>query len=40
MESHISPIFADLFTARPKAYSKKELEKLLQIRVLKVNGYN
>ena len=40
MESHISHIFADLFTARPKAYSKKGLEKLLQIRVLKVNGYN
>lgn len=40
MESHISHIFADLFTARPKAYSKKGLEKLLQIRLLKVNGYN
>jgi len=40
MESHISHIFADLFTSRPKAYSKKGLEKLLQIRLLKVNGYN
>lgn len=40
MESHISHIFADLFTARPKSYSKKGLEKLLQIRLLKMNGYN
>lgn len=40
MESHISHIFADLFTSRPKAYSKKGLHKLLQIRLLKVNGYN
>lgn len=40
MESHISHIFADLFTARPKAYSKEGLEKLLKIRLLKVNGYN
>lgn len=40
MESHISHIFADIFTSRPKAYSKKGLEKLLKIRLLKVNGYN
>lgn len=40
MESHISHIFADLFTSRPKAYSKKGLEKLLQIRLLKVNRYH
>lgn len=40
MESHISHIFADLFTSRPKAYSKTGLEKLLKIRLLKVNGYN
>ena len=40
MESHISHIFADLFTSRPKAYSKKGLEKLLRLRLLKVNGYN
>lgn len=40
MESHISHIFADLFSSRPKAYSKKGLDKLLQIRLLKVNGYN
>lgn len=40
MESHISHIFADIFTARPKAYSKKGLEKLLKIRLLKENDYN
>ena len=38
MESHISHIFADLFTSRPKAYSKKGLRKLLELRVLKTNG--
>lgn len=38
MESHISHIFADLFTSRPKAYSKKGLRKLLELRVLKING--
>lgn len=40
MESHISHIFADLFTSRPKAYSKKGLRKLLELRVLKSNGVN
>lgn len=40
MESNISHIFADLFTSRPKAYSKKGLEKLLQIGLLKVNDYH
>lgn len=40
MESHISHIFADLFTSRPKAYSHKGLKQLLKIRLLKVNGYN
>lgn len=40
MESHISHIFADIFTSRPKAYSKKGLRKLLQLRVLKTNGIN
>ena len=40
MESHISHVFADLFTSRPKAYSKKGLKKLLELRVLKVNGIN
>ena len=28
MESHISHILADLFTARPKAYSENGLRKL------------
>lgn len=38
MESHISHIFADLFTSRPKAYSKKGLRQLLKLRLLKTNG--
>lgn len=38
MESHISHMFADLFTSRPKAYSQKGLRKLLELRVLKING--
>ena len=38
MESHISHIFTDLFTSRPKAYSKNGLRKLLKLRVLKTNG--
>ena len=40
MESHISHIFADLFTSRPKAYSKNGFRKLLKLRVLKTNGVN
>lgn len=40
MESHISHTFADLFTSRPKAYSKKGLEKQLKLRLLKTNGIN
>lgn len=40
MESHISHIFADLFSSRPKAYSKKGLNKLLTLRLLKENGTN
>ena len=40
MESHISHIFADIFTSRPKAYSKKGLRQLLKLRLLKVNGKN
>lgn len=40
MESHISHLFADLFTSRPKSYSASGLRKLLKIRLLKVNGYN
>ena len=38
MESHISHIFADLFTSRPKAYSKKGIRQLLKLRLLKVNN--
>lgn len=40
MESHISHIFADLFTSRPKAYSKKGLKQLLKLRLLKTNRKN
>lgn len=40
MESDISHVFADLFTSRPKAYSKDGLNGLLNIRLLKVNGYD
>ena len=40
MESHISHYFADLFTSRPKAYSKQGLMKLLKLRLLKINGIN
>ncbi len=38
MESHISHIFADIFTSRPKAYSKNGLRQLLKLRLLKVNN--
>lgn len=37
MESHISHLFADIFTSRPKAYSEKGLRQLLKLRLLKVN---
>lgn len=40
MESHISHIFADLFTSRPKSYSKKGLRQLLKLRLLKTNKKN
>ena len=40
MESHISYILADLFTARPKAYSANGLRKLLKLRLLKINKIN
>ena len=40
MESHISHILADLFTARPKAYSANGLRKLLKLRLLKINKIN
>lgn len=38
MESNISHCFADIFTARPRAYSKKGLRQLLKLRLLKVNN--
>ncbi len=40
METNISHCFADLFTSRPRAYSKKGLRQLLKLRLLKVNGYD
>lgn len=40
MESNISHCFADLFTSRPRAYSKQGLRQLLKLRLLKVNGYD
>lgn len=38
MESNISHCFADIFTARPRAYSEKGLRQLLKLRMLKVNN--
>ncbi len=38
MESHISHIFADIFTSRPKAYSENGLQQLLKLRLLKINN--
>ena len=38
MESNISHCFADIFTARPRAYSEKGLRQLLKLRLLKVNN--
>lgn len=40
MESNISHVFADIFTSRPKAYSKEGLKGLLKIRLLNINGYD
>lgn len=38
MESNISHCFADIFTARPRAYSENGLRQLLKLRLLKVNN--
>lgn len=38
MESHISHIFADIFTSRPRAYSKAGLRQILKLRLLRVNA--
>jgi hypothetical protein len=40
MESNISHNLADLFTARPKAYSISMIDKLLEHRMLYKNNYN
>ncbi len=40
MESNISHCFADIFTSRPRAYSRKGLKQLLKLRLLKINGYD
>lgn len=40
MESQISHNIADLFSSRPKAYSKKMIDKLISIRLLFKNNYN
>jgi len=40
MESNISHNIADLFTARPKAYSLSMLDKLMEHRMLYKNNYN
>lgn len=40
MESQISHTLADLFSSRPKAYSLKTLDKLLNLRLLFKNKHN
>ena len=40
MESQISHTLADLFSSRPKAYSLKTLNKLLNLRLLYKNTFN
>lgn len=40
MESQISHNIADLFSARPKGYTIKTIEKLTEIRLLFKNNYN
>ena len=37
MEAQISHVFADIFTSRPRAYSKAGLRQLLKLRLLKAN---
>ena len=38
MEAQISHVFADIFTSRPRAYSKTGLRQLLKLRLLKANN--
>lgn len=40
MESQISHSLAAYFTSRPKGYSLKTLDKLINLRLLKLNKYN
>lgn len=40
MEAQISHSLAAYFTSRPKGYSLKTLDKLINIRLLKLNKYN
>jgi len=40
MESQISHSLAAYFTSRPKGYSLKTLDKLISLRLLKLNNYN
>lgn len=37
MEGHISHVYASLFTSRPKAYSKRMIDKLSELRTMDVN---
>ena len=40
MESQISHTFASYFTSKPKGYSKKMINKLIELRLLYKNGFN
>ncbi len=40
MESHISHYVASYFSARPKAYSRTNIETLLKLQEAKINGIN
>lgn len=39
MEGHVSHVLASRLTSRPKGFSRKALENLVQLRVLKANGH-
>ena len=40
IKSQISHTFASYFTSRPKGYSKKIIDKLIELRLLYKNSYN
>ena len=40
MEATISHVFASAFTARPKGYKKESLKKLINLKLMKTNGYD